>query len=386
METLTTTRRDFGTIRLRGRIWWVRYKIDGKTFEESSGSPIQRKAEKLLDRRQAECGIGSFVEPAVKRTTFDDLARMITDDYAVNQRRSADRLAGLLKHLHAAFAGSRASSITADRLTAYLRERLDQGAAPQTVKNELSALGRAFALAERAGRVARTPEFPTITVHNTRQGFFELADLQALIRELPAPIRPIVWFLYYSGWRRGEALSLTWAQVDFHAGMLRLEPGTTKNLSGRGFPFAALPPLQQILTQQRASTDLVERRLGKVIPWVFHREGEPIQEFHKSWTRAIERAAYQGDGPLRTVVRPGLIGRLVHDLRRTAVRHLERAGVSRSVAMQLTGHKTESVYRRYAIVAEQDLRDGVAKLALLHGGPRRGTGGGQSAQFGGRRR
>ena len=56
-----------------------------------------------------------------------------------------------------------------------------------------------------------------------------------------------------------------------------------------------------------------------------------------------------------------------HDLRRTAVRNLERAGVSRSVAMKLTGHKTEAVYRRYAIVSESDMREGAAKLAVLHG-------------------
>jgi hypothetical protein len=57
------------------------------------------------------------------------------------------------------------------------------------------------------------------------------------------------------------------------------------------------------------------------------------------------------------------VGRnLVHDLRRTAVRALNRAGVARSTAMMLVGHRTESIYRRYSIDDEASLREAVAKL------------------------
>ena len=92
---------------------------------------------------------------------------------------------------------------------------------------------------------------------------------------------------------------------------------------------------------------------GRQIPWVFHRDGQPIKSFRRAWVSACKRSL--------------LVGMIPHDLRRTAVRNLERAGVSRSVAMKLTGHRTEAVYRRYATVAESDMREGAAKLAALHG-------------------
>jgi len=68
----------------------------------------------------------------------------------------------------------------------------------------------------------------------------------------------------------------------------------------------------------------------------------------KSWADACTAAGYPG--------------KLLHDLRRAAVRNMERAGLSGSVAMQLTGHKTEAVYRRYAITSEGDLCEGLMRL------------------------
>jgi len=65
--------------------------------------------------------------------------------------------------------------------------------------------------------------------------------------------------------------------------------------------------------------------------------------------------------------RQGGVRLLVHDLRRSAVRTMEQRGVPRSVAMKITGHRTESVYRRYAIVSDADLRDAARKIGTLPG-------------------
>jgi integrase len=112
----------------------------------------------------------------------------------------------------------------------------------------------------------------------------------------------------------------------------------------------------------------VQRKCGRIIPWVFHdNEGNPLfgadhrpkRSFRRAWRLACKLA--------------GLPGRIPHDFRRTAVRNFERGGVPRAVAMALVGHKTESIYRRYDIVAESDLTQGVKKLSAYLTGTVSGT-------------
>jgi integrase len=334
-------------------VWWVQYSHRGTVVRESSGSGIRAEAAKLLKRRLGEIGQGRLIGPDVERTTFEDLARMLLDDYAMNGRKSTNRAAQSLAHLREFFGLSRALDITGDRITAYVKHRQGESAFPATIRNELAALKRAFNLGRRAGRVDRPPFFPTITVNNTRSGFFEEPEFRAVLAGLPAEVQPVAEFMYLTGWRKSEVLGLTWAQVDMRAGVIRLEPGTTKNREGRVLPFHALPALADLMAQQRAATSAVEQARVAIVPHVFHRQGEGIRDFRRAWLSACKAA--------------GLVNRIPHDFRRTAVRNMERAGVSRSVAMKVTGHKTESVYKRYAIVSEADMSEGLAKLAKLDG-------------------
>ena len=351
--TTTTTRRPRGTGSLfrRGAIWWMKYSVNDRAVRESAGTTSRRVAEKRLQQRLGEVGTGAHIGQAAERLRFEDLVEMVTADYALKQNRSTARMERATRALAGRFAGVKALAITYDRLAAYAAERLADELALATIQYELAILRRGFTLAVRARRLPARPAFPTITVQNARQGFFEPAQVEALLVELPEYLRPVLQAAVLTGWRKQELLTLTWDRVDCEAGTIRLEAEHTKNHAARVFPVDALPALEAVLRSQRNLTDMVEAATGKPVALVFHHFGLPIRDHYHAWRAACERAKVPG--------------RLLHDARRTAVRNLERAGVSRSVAMKLTGHKTENVYRRYAIVSEQDLREGVAKLASL---------------------
>ena len=186
----------------------------------------------------------------------------------------------------------------------------------------------------------------------------------------------MIEFLYLTGWRTTEVLTLEWRNVDFTAGAVRLEPGTTKNDEGREFPFSVLPPLEALPPPAARADDRDRARdgpdhppglpsAGRADPGLPRRVGGRVHR-RGFFRRARARRAGSHGWRRRDAARGEEGDEAVHDFRRTAVRNLERAGVPRSVAMKLTGHKTESVYRRYAIVAASDLVEGVKKLATLH--------------------
>ena len=146
--------------------------------------------------------------------------------------------------------------------------------------------------------------------------------------------------------RLSEVTGLQSSQVDFLGRTVRLNPGTTKNDEGRVFPFTL--ELEAVLFAQREAARALQRQ-GIITPWVFHRpDGSRIRTFRKVWHRACQQA--------------GCPGRIPHDFRRTAVPNLKRAGIPRQVAMEMVGHKTEAIYRRYAIVSASDLRRAARQL------------------------
>lgn len=319
------------------------YYVNNYRFRYTTNLRDYNEAFDRMRKDKTEREQGAMHSPKVHKITIRELLDDLFAHYEIKGFRSLPMARQRAdKHLIPYFGFRRHVAVGPGELAQYTKRRLKEEAMPATINRELSLLRTAYNRGIVNGKVIKTPAFTLLEENNVRQGFYEDRDFELLLRELPDEIVPVARFAKITGWRKGEILNLQWWQVDFAARMIRLEPGTTKNRAGRQFAMTA--DLYDLLMAQRGYTESVNR----FIPWVFHRQGVQIKDFSKAWENAHERAKL----PLR----------LFHDLRRTAIRNFVRRGISEHIAMRLSGHKSPSVFRRYDIVTENDLREAAAKL------------------------
>jgi integrase len=343
-----------GQLRKRGKVWWIRYYRNGQRFEESARTSNRDVARDLMKVKEGDVARGVPMSAKIGRLRFEDATADLVTDYRINGKRSIAHVERHVAQLARWFGGRRMSDLSGVDVRKYIEQRQAAGAANATINRELAALRRAFTLAVDAGKLVAKPKIQMLQENNARQGFFEREQFAAVLDHLPAPLHAIATFAYWTGWRRSEILGLDWQRVDRKAGIVRLDVGTTKNGDGREFTYRDVPDVRDMVERQWTEHERLRKAdAPRLVPLVFHRDGKPVRSFRKAWIAACKAA--------------GCPGRLLHDCRRTTVRNLERAGVSRSVAMKLTGHKTEAVYRRYAIVSSGDLADAARKLQALTG-------------------
>lgn len=351
-----------GQVKRRGNVWWIRYYRNGKRHEESAHTDKKSEAETLLKQREGAVANGVPITAAIGRVRFETAAADLVTDYRINGRRSLKNVQTTIINgaLLPWFGRRRMATITTADVRAYVADRQAHGYANATINRELSALKRMFTLAVQAGKLLQRPYIPMLAEDNIRQGFFERSHFDAVRGHLPPMYQALVTLAYYTGWRiNSELLTLEWRQIDRAAGVLRLEPGTTKNRDGRTFKYAELHEVRAAVEALWARHEALAGN-GILSPLVFcRRKGQRIHTFWKRWRSACTAA--------------GCPTMVPHDFRRTAVRNLNRAGVPETVAMKVTGHRTRAVFDRYDITSEEDLTEAARKLETFATGTIAGT-------------
>ena len=328
-----------GRVFKRNNIYWIGFSHRGKEYRKSSKSKKKREAERILAYYLGQCAREEFKGFQDDRPilTVNELFDDLIADATQRQLRDITTLRLRLPRMREAFGKTPAADLTERQIDLYVKKRFEAGRAPATLSCEMQCLAQAFKLAMRKKLLEKMPHIPHFKVYNARQGFFEDADFNRVVSFLPEYLQNVARFGYLTGWRLKEIRTLEWRDIE--GDTIRLRPEVSKNAEGR--LLIAVGALKEILDTQRALRK-------ELVPYVFHRNGVRIHPFHYFWRKACKQA--------------GVPGKLFHDLRRTAVRNMTRAKVPRSIAKKISGHKTDSIYERYDIVDETDIRDGLLQL------------------------
>ena len=326
-----------GTIFKRGRVWYVSYWADGRQIQKSSHSSRLQDAQRLRDQILGRKARGDLANVAIAKVTCGELLDDLMEYAHSNLKASTVRVFKwcIEANIRPFFGHLKVSAVTSEKLREYRRRRCAEGRAETTCNRELSILRVAMNLGRKCTppKVISLPYFPMVREENVRQGFLTDESYAKLRDQLPDYLRPLFIAAYVTGGRLGELLAWKWDQVDFEQGFVTLQADETKNGHSRAVP---------ILEGDMRNWLLWSRHCADGCKQVFHRDGQPIKEFRTAWRTACHAA--------------GVPDLKFHDLRRTAVRNMRRAGVPQVVRMRISGHRTDSMERRYNIVDIEDIQ------------------------------
>jgi integrase len=313
--------------------WWVKYYIKGnpKPIRLSTGTDNFEEAQNFLVRKQSEKAV-CLANLSAERVRMSDLFELLKQDYKANRRKSLyDLECKIESRLNPAFGKIPAKHFGTVHIRRYIVQRQSERAANASINRELAVVRRALHLGKESEPplVYRVPKFAMLEEDNIREGTLSHDKYVALRDCLPVHLRVLFVVAYHVGCRKTELLKVLREHVDWKGQRIHMPGRNTKNKRAKYLPiYGDMKPYLEMWEAQTANEH-------PKCPFLFHCDGVPIESFRKAWDSACKRA--------------GVTGLLFHDLRRTALTNMEHAGIPRSVAMAISGHLTESAYKRYLI-------------------------------------
>jgi integrase len=384
-----------GRIFKRGETYWIGLYVDGKQVRESAKTKDLGKAEKYLALRRKQANAHAvkssipFITARQHSRTIQQLMEALSTHLKAEERLSTPVKCTISK-ITAKFGSMRATSLTAADINKWIKERRGDG-----IHGEKKAtINRTTQLLLQGFRFAKLPLPGPEDItrfderDNVRKGFFVEPEIRRVMARLPQAVADLTLFAWLTGWRKNEITSLEWKDIEGDCIVLRAEKA--KNGFARSVPLS--DELAELIDRRKAAQPVERQGVLTLSSLIFHRNGEPVDNFRKVWMRAciaeglgkfVCPKCIAETGPERGqhVYELGekgkcprcqlkfkfsdrkYSGRLFHDLRRSAVRDMINAGCPTADAMQVSGHRTMSMFQRYNIRENDDLRRALKRTA-----------------------
>ena len=306
------------------------------------------QAKRVLAQHMQEIVEQKFIAGEKPKVTFLEAADLFLA-YSAARKKSHRNDVQIVARLKAYFKNRALESFTPDLVEAYLVQRrkagsmLKEGKAIKgsTLNRDVACLKTIVRRAVINRMIDRNPiEGVGRFKEHSRERTLTAEELQTLLKHCSSHIRSLVQIAYLSGMRRGEILGLTWDQVDFKNKIIVLEAEATKTQEKREIPMG---------NTLKGLFQRIPRTIGSL--YVFTFKGKPIGNIKTAFVSACRRA--------------GIKDFHFHDLRHCAVTNLRKAGVSDSVIMSISGHKTYAVFRRYDKIDRDDRQEAIRKVESL---------------------
>jgi len=315
----------------------------------------------LLDNRR-RVDEGERVLPAeASKLRYEDLKRILMDYYrdhfpaSLRSRKTKDggneETFDGADNLDEFFDGMSVTQITATKIQEFVKKYTGMGYKGPTIRRQLSRLKSAFERARDLDLLTTNhiPSFRLPKDSKPSEGFLELKDFQTFLKAMPEHLRLTVLYLYFTGTRMGELSQITWNMVSNDCREIIIPGRITKTDEGRTVPLVG--PLDEIRKALRET----RKKFPKATDPVFN-----LTNFRRVWNRTCHKlglGVYDESTDNRKYS-----GLHPHDFRRSAARNLIKAGVPRSTAMLITGHKTEAIFERYNIKDTTDAEEALTKM------------------------
>ncbi len=239
-------------------------------------------------------------------------------------------------------------AITPEHVEAYRAQRKKRNGETvslQTINNDHIILKHCLNVARRKQLLTVNPAtlVPIPCANNERDRVLTADEWQRLYEVASSHLKPILQTGYHLGQRLGELLNLSWDRVDLQRGIITLRGTDTKTNKPRQVPMTA--PVKATLTELSKVRDLAHKYV-----FVYHRK--PVREVETAFRTACRKANIEN--------------LCFHDLRHCAATNLRRAGVDTTTAMQMIGHKSPLMWKRYNSVSESDLIAAANRLNTYH--------------------